>query len=248
MLIQTFCRFILEQIYQELATPGVLSDGDKLLQRLLSLHLLSISTCQEQQHRQEREIFPFVIDMTYPRKVQDANKNSNERFVNLLKKSINRETITKAWCPQCNQYHMTSQCKKIIEAPNYMFINANLSSKSDSSFWIGDGIWNLLGSTKTTWLPSRIAMILGSEIFEIIDLDKEELDHSKYPLDAAIEIYDLRASIVEVKINKGPGHLAAHINVSESAETPSWYFFNDFAVLPIANEERVFQHWKVWVY
>jgi hypothetical protein len=32
--------------------------------------------------------------------------------------------------------------------------------------------------------------------------------------------------------------------VSDSEE-PKWYFFNNFSVLPVENEERVFQNWKV---
>ena len=69
-LIQTFFRFILEQIHQELAITNSGLPGDRFLQRLFSVSLLSASTCnRDGRHRTERETFPFVIDLQYPRNV-----------------------------------------------------------------------------------------------------------------------------------------------------------------------------------
>lgn len=69
-LIQTFFRFLLEQIYQESVIPTLSLEADKLLQRLFRIPLLSISCCNhDSTHRHEREISPFVIDLSYPRLV-----------------------------------------------------------------------------------------------------------------------------------------------------------------------------------
>jgi PAB-dependent poly(A)-specific ribonuclease subunit 2 len=178
-LIQTFCRFLLEQIYQECV--GASLEGDKLIQKLFSVPLMSLSTCQEKVHKQERSISPFVIDLVYPRKA-----NYSMSFVEVLQKSINRETFTKAWCGECKQYQMTSQLKKLMRMPNFMCINCNAISEVDLKYWIGDG------TIKSPWLPSKIAMILDKGELLILDLDRNELDYTKYSVEAEVAIYDLR--------------------------------------------------------
>lgn len=70
-------------------------------------------------------------------------------FVDVLKNSINRVSATRAWCPECNKYQMTTQTKKLIKMPNFMFINSNISSEVDLNIWIADG------NVKSTWLPSK---------------------------------------------------------------------------------------------
>ncbi|KAJ3251679.1 poly(A)-specific ribonuclease [Boothiomyces macroporosus] len=183
-LIQTFCRFILEQICIESSSgngaPSLIDD--KFVQRLFSIPVLSTSQCNEH-HRQEREISPFVIDLIYPRK----GNGSHPSFVEVLAKSINRESVTKAWCSQCNQYQMTVQSKELLRMPNFMCINSNILTDTDLNFWIEE---------------------------------------------------------TEIKLKKGPGHLISHINVSDAEGKPEWVFFNDFCVLPVANEERTFKKWK----
>ncbi|KAJ3308221.1 poly(A)-specific ribonuclease [Boothiomyces sp. JEL0838] len=184
-LIQTFCRFILEQICIECSSgngaPSLIDD--KFVQRLFSIPVLSTSQCNEH-HRQEREISPFVIDLIYPRK----GNGSHPSFVEVLAKSINRESVTKAWCSQCNQYQMTVQSKELLRMPNFMCINSNILTDTDLNFWIEE---------------------------------------------------------TEIKLKKGPGHLISHINVSDAEGKPEWVFFNDFCVLPVANEERTFKKWKI---
>ena len=57
-------RFILEHIYQE-----IMVDSGQMTKDLFSISLLSVNVCQDQDHLQEREVSPFVIDLTYVRKV-----------------------------------------------------------------------------------------------------------------------------------------------------------------------------------
>jgi PAB-dependent poly(A)-specific ribonuclease subunit 2 len=204
-LIQTFCRFLLEHIYQEYA--GSKAEGDILIQKLFSLPMISIAACQDKGHRQERKINPFVLDLNYPR-----NGSNNLKFVDLLVGSINHETSSKAWCPLCNQYQLTNQVKKLITMPNFMCINCNVLSESDLQFWTSNS------SVKSPWLPSKIALISEKGNLTILDLDREELDYKNYAVDAVVAIYDLRvsianeATIAEVRLKKGTSHLVAHIN------------------------------------
>jgi PAB-dependent poly(A)-specific ribonuclease subunit 2 len=68
-LIQTFFRFLLEQIHQECSSIDTTEDGDKLLQRLFAIPLVSTGICNDRKHQQTRNNSPFVIDLAYPRKV-----------------------------------------------------------------------------------------------------------------------------------------------------------------------------------
>ncbi|KAJ2997993.1 poly(A)-specific ribonuclease [Globomyces sp. JEL0801] len=169
-LIQTFCRFIIEQIHQECI--GMASESDHFLQQLFQVPLLSTSRCHDQNHTSEREISPFVVDLNYPRRVFTV-------------------------------------------------------------------------STKHSWLPSTIAIILQDGNLKIIDLTKQRVEDLDVPIGAELAVYDLRATIAEIKIKKGPGHLVAHVNVSDNENSPSWYLFNAFSVLPLEGEERVFRSWKI---
>lgn len=60
-------RFILEHIYQE-----IMVDSGPMTKDLFSISLLSFNVCQDQGHVQEREVSPFVIDLTYARKVLNS--------------------------------------------------------------------------------------------------------------------------------------------------------------------------------
>ncbi|KAI8898850.1 ubiquitin carboxyl-terminal hydrolase-domain-containing protein [Globomyces pollinis-pini] len=232
-LIQTFCRFIIEQIHQECI--GMASESDHFLQQLFQVPLLSTSRCHDQNHTSEREISPFVVDLNYPRR----SNNTMHTFVEILEKSINKEHTTKAWCADCKQYQMTTQTKGLIRTPNFMLVNANCNTDNDVSYWIEDV------STKHSWLPSTIAIILQDGNLKIIDLTKQRVEDLDVPIGAELAVYDLRATIAEIKIKKGPGHLVAHVNVSDNENSPSWYLFNAFSVLPLEGEERVFRSWKI---
>ena len=71
-LIQTFCRFFLEQIHQDSILTSHIYEGDKIIQQLFSIPLRSVSECPDM-HRQDREISPFLIDLCYPKDVYSIN-------------------------------------------------------------------------------------------------------------------------------------------------------------------------------
>ena len=71
-LIQTFCRFFLEQIHQDAILTSHIFEGDKIIQKLFSIRLRSVSECPDA-HRLVREITPFLIDLNYPSDVRKFN-------------------------------------------------------------------------------------------------------------------------------------------------------------------------------
>lgn len=213
-LIQTSCRFVLEQIHQEM--------NDPLFSRLVGISVNSKSRC-DNGHEFLRETKPFVIDLLYSTK-----KKLKNDFVDLLKSSINKSTVTKAWCSLCDSYQNTTQTKELASPPNFMCINANVNNETDIDHWITE--------SPESWLPLSIAIIMDGDL-QIIDMDHKP-DLSKYK-EESVSVYDLRATIAEIKTEK-QGHLVGHINVSESPVEPNWHLFNDFTVQKV-DEENIFQ-------
>lgn len=220
ILIQTSCRFILEQTYQEMGS-------DSLFSRLLGIPLVTSSKC-EQGHEHSRETTPFIIDLVYPK--------SRQPFVKILQDSINRETVTRGWCSDCEAYQSTTQVKGLARVPNFMCINANISSALELAFWTADN--------GKPWIPKRIAMTIASGLLEIIDLDNDALDLSLIE-SKDMSIYDLRAVICEVKTDEKHGHLVSHINVSDDPENSHWCLFNDFSVQHVPDDVCSFKNWKI---
>jgi hypothetical protein len=54
-------------------------------------------------------------------------------------------------------------------------------------------------------------LIIDEEGLRIVDLNRSAFNPADYP-GSDIAIFDLRATIAEVKLKKGPGHLVSHIN------------------------------------
>jgi hypothetical protein len=194
-LIQTCSRFILEQIYQESCISNADMEYGTMTKDLFSYKMQSISVCLEKEHVQQRDVSPFVIDLIYTRNVYSGLIQSidSTTFADVLTQSINRVTVTRAWCTDCNKYQMTKQMKKLVKMPNFMFINANVSSESDLNIWIGDG------NVKLPWLPSkyikissRFALVLHDGNITVKNLDREKLEFDKYGCESEIAYYDLR--------------------------------------------------------
>lgn len=57
----------------------------------------------------------------------------------------------------------------------------------------------------------RIALVIDESGLKVLDLDKSAFNPSDYPA-SDVAIFDLRATIAEIKLQKGPGHLLSHVN------------------------------------
>ena len=226
-LIQKCLRFILEQVHQDLEESNAL-----LFEHLLGIPTSSSIECSDN-HKQERQTLPFVVDMIYNH--LNHNDKKNKDFKSVLRASLKRKTSTRAWCTSCNKYQMTSHLKSLKQPPNFMCINTNIVNVQDSDVWITD--------SREPWLPMTFALVLNGDEFDVIDLDKSALDLTNHPEDTVF-LYDLRAVISEIKHDTSAPHLIAHINTSDDVNTKSWYVFNDFLVEKVEGEINVFPKWK----
>jgi hypothetical protein len=107
-------------------------------------------------------------------------------------------------------------------------------------------------------LPNQIALILIDGKLEILDMDKGNIDLTGYPSTANIGIYNLRVFNFDRvgydcrnqndKSSWAPVcayQWLIYIHKVSEDSTPRWHLFNDFTVLSLEKEERIFRPWKV---
>lgn len=153
MMIQTFMRFLLEQLHQEidqmkdnpLISSALCLDTSNdttslhtpsVIQQIFGLQTLNHSKCSGCNHELSRITYPFVIDMLYPRKDQKMRKRS---FTSILKGSMYRENQTKAWCINCRQYQPMAIRKVIQALPPSLLINSGAFKAEDTAMWRQNG-------------------------------------------------------------------------------------------------------------
>ncbi|KAI9355730.1 ubiquitin carboxyl-terminal hydrolase-domain-containing protein [Zopfochytrium polystomum] len=210
-LIQNFHRFILEQINQE-TTLVEAEDGAANFQKLFAVQIRTLNTCQCKS-QETRDTFPFVLDV--PR---SKNKDQESKFSERLLGSLDREYNSRVWCNNCSRYQPMVQKRSLREAPNVLSVN--VQNGEDSS----DGDWTA---------PLHIAIIFEGSKLSV----EERIDpfpDGYFSDEADVTRYSLRASVAEIKDDKTPPHLVAHILVPEENE---WFLFNDFLVQPISVDE-----------
>nr|KAJ3418423.1 poly(A)-specific ribonuclease [Polyrhizophydium stewartii] len=224
VLIQTVNRFLLEQIHQELGARAASTTtstpsheeglADEYIKMLFGIPLETVTTCA-MRHEQSRAATPFT---------------PSTGFHALLQSSFHRESSTRAWCDQCQNYHQSTQSRRLKGLPTLLSINANATTDADLDVWISEDM--------NTFLPRS-----GDE-YVVVDLEDPKIEIDLSSPDVAV--YDLRAVVSEVVPDDEAPHLVSCINVSEDTQNPSWFIFNDFLVQEITHgEELQFEEWKI---
>lgn len=116
--------------------------------------------------------------------VKQDQRIKKRSFASLLKTSINRETKTKAYCVNCQQYQPIATKKLLRALPSILTINSGITSSEQASLWRHHANGNGKGSqasahntttsprtdsdsgaespggTSKTWLPERYVFVL----------------------------------------------------------------------------------------
>lgn len=144
-------------------------------------------------------------------------------FVIILQQSLHRETSTKAWCERCNKYQFTTQIRELKKLPTILNINACANLPEERAFWMR----TLPKDLAKRWAPSRIAMVLNRNSgLAVFDLDVETLDEVRDRLDkddalSEIVVYELKASVAEIRDESDAAHLVAQIKGKDLKMKPA---------------------------
>ncbi|GAA5855893.1 hypothetical protein JCM8547_000402 [Rhodosporidiobolus lusitaniae] len=258
-LIQTFNRYLLEQLTSESSIPpppsrrphpSIVKDvppryGRAPLAQLVKLDTTSVSVCQNCQAKSERETGLNVIDMVYPRRAMSNEPQPETSFSAILASSIARETIARLHCPSCMQ-NTHVRIRRVLP-PSAADIDPAAVSPLNATplppvFVVNAGVRT--AEELETWMDGRQGQ--GSRFLRSsFRLRRGKQGESLVKVDAKGEKgpgeveYALKAAVVQIQAEGDAPHLVAYARVSTEEDKPgaSWHLFNDFLVKPVSEEE-----------
>ncbi|GAA6028111.1 hypothetical protein JCM8097_001876 [Rhodosporidiobolus ruineniae] len=248
-LIQTFNRYLLEQLTAESSLPpppsrrphaSLVKDippkaGRPPLAQLVKIETTSVSVCQNCQAKSERDTGLNVIDMVYPRRAMSNEPQPSTTFPSILSSSIVRETIARLPCSSCKQNthvrvrrHLPPPADSAPLPPVFV-VNAGVRTAEELETWM-DG---RLGAG-SRFLRSRFRLKRGEAGEPIV----KDVEDGKAPEAGEVE-YALKAMVVQIQAEGDAPHLVAYARVANEEDKPgaSWHLFNDFLVRPVSEEE-----------
>ncbi|CAG8530129.1 26363_t:CDS:10, partial [Racocetra persica] len=249
MLIQSFNRFILEQLHQECNSdnnPRLLKSlplektSLSVIQQLFGMQMISVNKCQCEAET-ERNIISFVVDLNYSIKNSKDKHTAPKSFVDILRSSIRRETQPKAWCNNCQQYTPIIAKKIPKSLPPVLTINCGLGTSVPLDYW------RSLDKNKT-WLQKRISMRLEQDDLIVNELASDAVVDTSYTGNLDNANYEIMAIIAQIRIEKETPHLTNLLvpnNELEPGSKGPWYLFNDFLVRNVT-EQEVFNFQGLW--
>eukprot|EP00842_Homolaphlyctis_polyrhiza_P003257 jgi/Hompol1/3932/HPOL_003377-RA len=238
ILVQTACRFLLEQLNRELSLQnphGQSVHASEAIKHVFTIPFETSTKCPNL-HSNNREATPFTTSATPFASGQPQPNPMRRQFIELLQTSINKSSSTRAWCDECQKYQPMTQTRRLKGFPSVLTINANLVNEADHELWIRpDG---------EPFLPSSFVVKLLDGEYTVANLTSERSEESFSS--TSLAIYDLQGIVSQVNITKEPPHLVTCVNVNLKGSEPNWYIFNDFQVHQLGkDEERRFAKWKV---
>ncbi|KAG0613820.1 hypothetical protein M758_6G131500 [Ceratodon purpureus] len=179
--IQSFNRFLLEQIHKEGAgsvDPEAPSPLPSISNQLFGTMFRYHNKCRGASHEDViQERLSFQVDLQYPAGKPNAVRPS---FAELLEKSMCKQEDMRAWCPHCRAYVSLQQTRFPCSLPEILIVNCCIQREADLYYWFPDGDYTptvesgkagnpINGSKPTTsgiqaarsnWLPFRVEIAL----------------------------------------------------------------------------------------
>ncbi|BGP54203.1 hypothetical protein JCM8202_001336 [Rhodotorula sphaerocarpa] len=241
-LIQTFNRYLLEQMNTESSIPAAtlprLVKGAAAsplappLAQLVRLDLHAASACQSCGAKSDRETGVSVVDLSYPRKAMSNEPQPLTSFESILSNSIARETVSRLPCSSCKQ-NTHVRVRRVLPAeatlPPVLVFNAGVRTADELDVW-RDG----REAPGSRFVAERFRVRRGSEGLLRVTTSAEPAQ------DGDIE-YALKAMVVQIQTEDEAPHLVAlaKVPVEDSKTGLSWHLFNDFLVRPVSEEEAL---------
>lgn len=219
LLIESFNRFILEQIHKETSVPASpLSPPSSVIDTLFGTTTVTTTRCLTCGHTHERTARSFQFELIANSSPPPAS------FSQAVASALCRDTPTKAWCERCCHYQPSAQHKAPVALPHILCLTASSLTPTFSQLW-------------RTSIPSRLMIRLDSTSRQVaVEQDPNEDGDSIYVLSAVV------SHIIDPsrKAPKG-GHIVAEICVAPG----QWYLFNDFCINP-STEQNVTHFDPTW--
>lgn len=238
-LIQTFNRYLLEQMNTESTIPKsilpqlikgpAISPPLPPLAQVVKLDLHSASSCQSCGAKSDRDTGVNVIDLSYPRKAMSNEPQPSTSFPSILSGSITRETIARLPCSSCKQNTHVRVRRVLPESatlPPILVVNAGVRTADELDVW-RDG----REGPSSRFLSGRFRMRRGPEGLAQISAEGKAREGD-------VE-YALKAMVVQIQTEDEAPHLVALAKVTseDGRSGASWHLFNDFLVKPVTEEE-----------
>ncbi|KAM7195211.1 PAB-dependent poly(A)-specific ribonuclease subunit PAN2 [Naviculisporaceae sp. PSN 640] len=253
-MVQGLCRFLFGQTVKDykrcppastrleqsiFASPREPLATETIVDKVLTMAVKRSHTCRFCRNAYTKSEQSHVTDLLYPapKTAGRTGKVTQTTFSQVLKMSVERETVIKGWCSSCRQYlsldHKRTVDGSVSAVPAVLALNAAINSPEARRLWATPG-----------WLPQEIGIIIDGQQVFCYEGNELEFMNNRTEWKGKIAVYSLVG--VVVNIEEAPPlkhHLAALINVAHSeAEPPSqakWHLFNDFSVRPVSTAEAL---------
>ncbi|XP_027041539.1 PAN2-PAN3 deadenylation complex catalytic subunit PAN2-like isoform X1 [Pocillopora damicornis] len=146
-LIQSWFRFVLQQMHQDTLEPPNVSDGEKddiqtttgkphqmsLIQRLFGSNVQLLSRCRCGKES-KRDSTTLLFNLEYPEMCEEKQQGPVS-FESVISSSLSREQSMQAWCDQCSRYQPTVQSREVKNLPDILALNCGMEHAKEVEFW-----------------------------------------------------------------------------------------------------------------
>lgn len=234
LLLQSFCRFLMEQIASE---GGVRFESIAGCPTTIETKVPSCGTTSSR-----HSIF-YNIELYAPKLFLIQSKPT---FLQALQDSFVRTTQTRGWCDKCKKYQTVHSTKIIEKLPITLNIHIPLGKSSQE-----DAITEIIGLRQpegevlmderfyrnTNWPALSFGLNKGMKVVDAKNVHENG------------DIYELMGIVIEV--GQPESHLVSYVRIDEKTrgskvKAKNWYLFNDFLVKQVSESEVLnFTHrWK----
>lgn len=197
-MIQGLSRFLLDQFVKQFQQTAQTDDMERVFQTTAT-NTIKCTSCRSESTRPSPT---NVNDLIYTVQSQGRNQKTPVTFSQILKSSVERETVSKGWCSRCSRYQNISNRKTIHSIPSVFVLNVAIGSAENKRLWATPG-----------WLPEEIGIIIKDGKFFCYEKDglEHHLERGMYD----IAVYSLVGVVVDVDLmaeQQRRSHLVAMVN------------------------------------
>ncbi|KAH8601191.1 PAB-dependent poly(A)-specific ribonuclease subunit PAN2 [Bisporella sp. PMI_857] len=245
-MLQGLNRFLLDRFsmdYKSVPPPTPITfDGTNItFDNIFATQATTAIRCEHCRSEHTRSGKTLVNELMYPQPKLGARHPRIPKFSfsQILKMSVERETMSRGWCNRCQKYQYLSTKKAVHSAPAALMLNAAANSPEAKHFWAIPG-----------WLPAEIGIIIEHDQFFCYEGEDLKLHLSRGIHKVAV--YSLIGFVADIDNGQHQkSHLVSLVNVSHvqpvAPAESQWHLFNDFLVRPVTPQNALTFNtsWKV---